>query len=152
MITRGYVLGDGVAQVAGRDNGTVMFSLSALENTRPEQQLAPPPGRSRGFGAPPSVDSILAATPTEQSAAGSAVGDAAMQFGGALGIALMGSLAATAATGRPATGWAVGAAVVGTGAVLAFNVLPRRPARDSQEQAQGEQQPVGQVREEPSRR
>jgi EmrB/QacA subfamily drug resistance transporter len=103
-------------------------------------------GMGIGFGAPPSVDSILAATPPEQSAAGSAVGDVAMQFGGALGIALMGSLAATATTAiRPTTGWAVGAAVVGIGAVLVFAVLPRTPARISPEPAQSEQQRVAQT-------
>jgi sugar phosphate permease len=81
-----------------------------------------------GFGAPPSVESILAATPAEQSAAGSAVADVAMQSGGALGIAIMGSLAATASADNFTTAMAVGAAVVGAGAVTAVAVLPRRPA------------------------
>jgi len=47
-----------------------------------------------GLGAPASVDSIMAATPKDQTGAGSAVADVAMQFGGALGIAILGSAAA----------------------------------------------------------
>lgn len=88
-------------------------------------------GMGIGFGAPPSVDSILAATPAEQSAAGSAVADVALQFGGALGIAIMGSVATTASTGGMATALAIGATVPGVGAIIALNVLPRTRARVS---------------------
>jgi MFS family permease len=78
-----------------------------------------------GFGAPASVDSILAAIPAEQSGAGSAVADVAMQFGGALGIAIMGSVATTTVTGGMPRAMAVGAAIACVGAVLVFIVLPR---------------------------
>ncbi len=57
-------------------------------------------GMGIGFGAPASVESILAATPENQTGAGSAVADVALQFGGALGIAILGSAAATTTDGR----------------------------------------------------
>jgi Arabinose efflux permease len=70
-----------------------------------------------GIGAPTSVDAILEATPADQSGAGSAVADVAMQGGGALGIAVMGSLMATsAATGW--TGYLSGAIVSAIGTLL----------------------------------
>jgi MFS family permease len=84
-------------------------------------------GMGIGFGAPASVDSILAATPAEQSGTGSAVADVAMQFGGALGIAILGSLAATATDGL-GTAMTVGAIVAVVGAVVVLTVLPRIPA------------------------
>ncbi len=56
-----------------------------------------------GIAAPPSVDSIIDATPEDQSGAGSAVADVAMQLGGALGIAVMGSTAVISANGKLAT-------------------------------------------------
>jgi len=94
-----------------------------------------------GIGAPPSVDSIIATTPTDQSGAGSAVADVALQLGGALGIAITGSMMANVSAGKinlnvglPAM---VGAILVATGAILAFTVLVRnrrvlQPVIDSQ--------------------
>ena len=100
-------------------------------------------GLGIGFGAPPSVDSILGATPAKQSAAGSAVADVAMQFGGALGIALLGSLASTTTTAsKPGTGWAAGAGVVAAGAVAAFAVLPPKPAEAARRSVSAEKQPL----------
>lgn len=86
-------------------------------------------GLGVGFGAPISVNSIIDATPRDQSGAGSAVADVAMQLGGALGIALMGSVAiATATADRPiglsGAAWA-GAAVAIVGAIVIFSVLPK---------------------------
>lgn len=83
-------------------------------------------GLGIGVAAPPSVDSIIACLPANQSGAGSAVADVALQFGGALGIAVVGSMAAISADGRissvtlPATTGAVLAAI---GALAAFTVL-----------------------------
>ncbi|WP_433524900.1 DHA2 family efflux MFS transporter permease subunit [Nocardia pseudovaccinii] len=48
-----------------------------------------------GFGTAPSTNSVLEATPAHQSGAGSAVADVAFQLGGALGIAVMGSVVTT---------------------------------------------------------
>ncbi len=56
-------------------------------------------GLGIGFGVPPSVTSIIESTPAEQSGAGSAVADVAMQLGGALGIAIMGSTAISGTAG-----------------------------------------------------
>jgi EmrB/QacA subfamily drug resistance transporter len=78
-----------------------------------------------GFGAPTSVDSVLAATPAEQSGAGSAVADVAMQFGGALGIALLGSLAAASVTAGTTHATAVGAVIDCVAALVVVTVLPR---------------------------
>lgn len=47
-----------------------------------------------GFGAPPSVDSIMGSVPDTQAGAGAAMADVAMQLGGALGITVMGTLGA----------------------------------------------------------
>lgn len=85
-------------------------------------------GAGIGFGAPASVDSIMAATPADQSGAGSAVADVALQFGGALGIAVMGSLAVTGRAGGLAPGLLVGAAVGLVGAAVVLAVLPRTAA------------------------
>jgi EmrB/QacA subfamily drug resistance transporter len=52
-------------------------------------------GFGLGMAMPPAADSILAASPANQSGAGSAVTDTAMQVGGALGIAVMGSVLTT---------------------------------------------------------
>ncbi|RMI38642.1 MFS transporter [Streptomyces triticirhizae] len=52
-------------------------------------------GFGLGMAMPPAADSILAASPSNQSGAGSAVTDTAMQVGGALGIAVMGSVLTT---------------------------------------------------------
>ncbi|WP_034609983.1 MFS transporter [Cellulomonas sp. URHD0024] len=82
-------------------------------------------GLGIGFGAPPSVDSILAATPAEQSGAGSAVADVAMQFGGAFGIAIMGSAAAAATSDGMSAATTIGAAVGVVGAVVVVIVVPR---------------------------
>jgi EmrB/QacA subfamily drug resistance transporter len=95
-------------------------------------------GMGIGFGAPPSVDSILGATPAEQSAAGSAVADVALQFGGALGIAIMGSLAAASSASGRSTAMAVGAVLVAAGALTVLAVLPRRPAATAQEPLQAQ--------------
>lgn len=94
----------------------VIFALAAL-------------GLGVGFGAPTSVNSIMEATPADQSGAGSAVADVAMQLGGALGIALMGSIGAATATASVPTGitgasW-VGAIVAIAGAIAIFLVLPK---------------------------
>jgi len=84
-----------------------------------------------GLGAPASVDSIMAATPDDQTGAGSAVADVALQFGGALGIAIIGSTAASAADGRfvdlslPAL---AGASFALLGALAVRLVLPGRGA------------------------
>lgn len=48
-----------------------------------------------GLAIPPSADSILAASPAGQAGAGSAVTDIAMQVGGSLGVAVMGTVLAT---------------------------------------------------------
>lgn len=77
-----------------------------------------------GIGAPTSVDAILEATPEEQSGAGSAVADVAMQGGGALGIAVMGSLMTTTVTER--AGFLSGAMVAAVGAFLVGYLLRRR--------------------------
>ena len=82
-------------------------------------------GAGIGFGAPASVDSIMAATPADQSGAGSAVADVAQQFGGALGIAIMGSLATAGRAGGLTPGLLVGAAVGVLGAAVVLAVLPR---------------------------
>ena len=88
-------------------------------------------GMGIGLGAPASVDSIMAATPENQTGAGSAVADVALQFGGALGIAILGS-AAAAATGDQVTDMALpaiaGAAFVITGAIAVRLALPGRSA------------------------
>jgi EmrB/QacA subfamily drug resistance transporter len=52
-------------------------------------------GFGLGLAMPPAADSILAASPANQSGAGSAVTDTSMQIGGALGIAVMGSVLTT---------------------------------------------------------
>ncbi|MDT0309567.1 MFS transporter [Streptomyces sp. DSM 44917] len=52
-------------------------------------------GLGLGLAMPPAADSILASSPAGQSGAGSAVTDTAMQVGGALGIAVMGSVLTT---------------------------------------------------------
>jgi EmrB/QacA subfamily drug resistance transporter len=79
-----------------------------------------------GLGAPASVDSIIASTPENQTGAGSAVADVALQLGGALGIAIMGSIAAqsTEGTTLPAL---VGALLVAGGALATFMVVGRKP-------------------------
>lgn len=82
-------------------------------------------GAGIGFGAPASVDSIMAATPADQSGAGSAVADVAQQFGGALGIAIMGSIATAGRAGGLTPGLLVGAAVGVFGAAVVLAVLPR---------------------------
>ncbi|MEJ3743478.1 MFS transporter [Actinomycetes bacterium KLBMP 9797] len=53
-------------------------------------------GFGLGFVLPPSTNSIMEATPAHQAGAGSAVADVAMQVGGALGVAVMGSVLTTA--------------------------------------------------------
>lgn len=127
-----------VLAVSGSPSGTVILIALAVM------------GLGIGFGAPPSVDSILGATPAGQSAAGSAVADVAMQFGGALGIALLGSVASTTApagstgTGSPGTGWAVGAAVAAAGAVAVLAVLSRKPAGAVVSPVPAEEQPAHQ--------
>jgi len=68
-----------------------------------------------GIAAPPSVDSIIASTPEDQSGAGAAVADVAMQLGGALGIAIMGSTVTFTSNGKLV---ALGQSAM-TGAVLA---------------------------------
>lgn len=85
-------------------------------------------GAGIGFGAPASIDSIMAATPAEQSGAGSAVADVALQFGGALGIAIMGSLATAGQAGGLTPGLLVGTAVGLLGAAVVVTVLPRKAA------------------------
>ena len=87
-------------------------------------------GLGIGFGAPPSVDSIIESTPKEQTGAGSAVADVAMQFGGALGIAVMGS-AASISSSAEAPNLAL-PAILGTvltlcGAISVRSVLRREP-------------------------
>jgi len=86
-------------------------------------------GLGVGFGAPASVNSIIESTPKKQTGAGSAVADVAMQLGGALGIALMGSIGIATATAQSPRGVAaacwVGAAVGLLGAVAVFTVLPK---------------------------
>ncbi|MFF2654263.1 DHA2 family efflux MFS transporter permease subunit [Streptomyces sp. NPDC058045] len=52
-------------------------------------------GLGMGLGMPASANAMLAAAPRGQSGAGSAVTDAAMQVGGALGIAVIGSVLST---------------------------------------------------------
>lgn len=88
-------------------------------------------GLGIGIGAPPSVDSIIESTPMDQSGAGSAVADVAMQFGGALGIAIMGSTATIAADGSIANislPAAVAAGIAVLAAVAVVSVLPGRAA------------------------
>jgi EmrB/QacA subfamily drug resistance transporter len=99
-------------------------------------------GMGIGFGAPPSVDSILAATPAEQSGAGSAIADVAMQFGGALGIAILGSVAATATTDGLSTAMTIGAIVAAVGAVTVLTVLPRNSAAAPLQSLQAEPRAV----------
>lgn len=79
-----------------------------------------------GFGAPASVDSIIASTPDDQTGAGSAVADVALQLGGALGIAILGSLAPVASDGT-ALAALVGALIAACGSIATFFVLGRRP-------------------------
>ncbi|MER6615494.1 DHA2 family efflux MFS transporter permease subunit [Streptomyces xantholiticus] len=52
-------------------------------------------GLGMGLGMPASADAMLSAAPSGQAGAGSAVTDAAMQVGGALGIAVVGSVLTT---------------------------------------------------------
>ncbi|MBP2327558.1 EmrB/QacA subfamily drug resistance transporter [Kibdelosporangium banguiense] len=52
-------------------------------------------GLGLGLGMPAAADAMLAAAPSGQAGAGSAVTDAAMQVGGALGIAVVGSVLTT---------------------------------------------------------
>lgn len=89
-------------------------------------------GLGVGFGAPVSVNSIIEATPRNQSGSGSAVADVAMQLGGALGIALMGSIGVATATTLVPTGltgasWA-GAVAALLGAIIILLVLPKQPS------------------------
>lgn len=63
-------------------DATVLWALAVL-------------GVGIGLAIPPSADSILAASPSGQAGAGSAVTDIAMQVGGSLGVAVMGSVLAT---------------------------------------------------------
>lgn len=63
-------------------DATVIWALAVL-------------GIGIGLAIPPSADSILAASPSGQAGAGSAVTDIAMQVGGSLGVAVMGSVLAT---------------------------------------------------------
>ncbi|MEZ3159454.1 MFS transporter [Microbacterium sp. BWT-B31] len=92
-------------------------------------------GLGVGFGAPISVNSIIEATPRHLSGAGSAVADVAMQLGGALGIALLGSIGVATASVLSPTGIAAascaGAIVAAIGAIAIFVVLPKR-ASDQQ--------------------
>ena len=83
-------------------------------------------GLGIGFGAPPSVNSIIESTPEEQSGAGSAVADVAMQLGGALGIAIMGSAVTISADGAPsslALPALLGASLAVIGGVAVISVL-----------------------------
>ncbi|MDT7729678.1 MAG: hypothetical protein QOI21_6254 [Actinomycetota bacterium] len=85
-------------------------------------------GLGIGFGAPTSMDSIVGAAPPEQSGAGSAVADVAMNLGGALGIAIMGSAATAAATGalhNLTPSMTIGACVAGAGSIVVATILPR---------------------------
>ncbi|MEU4519877.1 MFS transporter [Amycolatopsis sp. NPDC024027] len=85
-------------------------------------------GLGIGFGAPTSVDSVVGAAPPEQSGAGSAVADVAMNMGGSLGIAIMGSAAATASTGvltDLTPPMIAGVCVAGAGALVVATILPR---------------------------
>ena len=81
-----------------------------------------------GFGAPTSVDSIVGAAPPEQSGAGSAVADVAMNLGGALGIAIMGSVTTMASTGVPNNvmpPMIAGVCVAVAGSLVVATILPR---------------------------
>jgi EmrB/QacA subfamily drug resistance transporter len=64
-------------------DATVIWALAVL-------------GIGIGLAIPPSADSILAASPAGQAGAGSAVTDIAMQVGGSLGVAVMGTVLADA--------------------------------------------------------
>lgn len=79
LITVATVLLAGVQLTSGT---RVIWSLAVL-------------GLGIGLAIPPSADSILAASPSAQSGAGSAVTDIAMQVGGSLGVAAMGSVLVT---------------------------------------------------------
>lgn len=78
-----------------------------------------------GFGAPPSMDSIVGAAPAGQSATGSAVADVAMNLGGALGIAIMGSAAVSGAIDDVTPPMIAGLCVAGAGALVVAKILPR---------------------------
>jgi EmrB/QacA subfamily drug resistance transporter len=84
-------------------------------------------GLGIGFGAPTSMDSIVGAASADQSGAGSAVADVAMNLGGALGIAIMGSAATTASTGALDVSPAMiaGACVAAVGSLVVATILPR---------------------------
>jgi EmrB/QacA subfamily drug resistance transporter len=80
-------------------------------------------GLGIGFGAPTSVESIVGAASAEQSAAGSAVADVAMNLGGALGIAIMGSVASTGFHNLTAP-MVAAACVAGVGSLVVATILP----------------------------
>ncbi|MET8586212.1 MFS transporter [Streptomyces collinus] len=85
-----------------------------------------------GFGAPTSVDSVVGAAPPEQSGAGSAVADVAMNLGGALGIAIMGAAASTTSTGALSDvtpPMVAGACVAAAGSLVVAVILPRGGVR-----------------------
>ncbi|MFJ4210487.1 MFS transporter [Paenarthrobacter sp. NPDC089675] len=86
-------------------------------------------GLGIGLGAPPSVNSILRAMPDDETGAGSAVADVAMQFGGALGIAILGSATTSTTTVGAAPAMIVGATVGVVGAFVVLLVVPRNHTR-----------------------
>lgn len=89
-------------------------------------------GLGIGFGAPTSVDTILAATPADQAGAGSAVADVAMQGGGALGIAVMGSVVVSSGSAAIWPGFICGVGVSIIGAITVRILLRKNKLTDQQ--------------------
>jgi EmrB/QacA subfamily drug resistance transporter len=118
--------GLGILAFGGSPSSTqVLIALAAL-------------GLGIGIGAPPSVDSIIACTPENQSGAGSAVADVALQFGGALGVAIMGStaVATNGGTSSLALPAQTGAILAIGGAIAIFFVLSGKKNPEIQHEIQ----------------
>ncbi|MDT3395886.1 MFS transporter [Streptomyces sp. B1866] len=83
------VLAAGMGMLAAADASSEGLALSALAVL----------GVGMGLAMPPCANAILGATPADQAGAGSAVTDCSVQVGGALGIAVGGSVLATSYRG-----------------------------------------------------
>ena len=92
------------------------------------------PALSMGFAMAPSTDAVMSAVPEAKAGVGSAMSDVTRQVGGALGVAVIGSITATAYTrdmdGAPAAADSVGGAraVAGDLAARRDTSSPRVPA------------------------
>jgi DHA2 family multidrug resistance protein-like MFS transporter len=85
-------------------------------------------GFAQGVVIPSGVELIMTSAAPERAGSAAGVNETIVEAGGALGIALMGSVLVGAAS----FGWplAVGAGVVGLGAATSCGVLRRRPDAD----------------------